>query len=53
MIITGIIKLFIMFLTLSLYTLIGLVIFLVTQLILYKVFKFNLYKKLNKILWKE
>lgn len=53
MIITGIIKLFIMFLTLSLYTLIGLVIFLVTQLILYKVFKFNLYKKINKILWKE
>lgn len=51
MIITGIIKLFIMFLTLSLYTLIGLVIFLVTQLILYKVFKFNLYKKIDKFLW--
>ena len=53
MIITGIIKLFVMFLTLSLYTIIGLVIFMVTQLILYRVFKFNLYKKLNKILWKE
>ena len=53
MIITGIIKLFIMFLTLSLYTIIGLVIFMVTQLILYRVFKFNLYKKINKILWKE
>ena len=50
MIITGIIKLFVMFLTLSLYTIIGLVIFMVTQLILYRVFKFNLYKKLNKIL---
>ena len=53
MIITGIIKLFVMFLALSLYTIIGLVIFMVTQLILYRVFKFNLYKKLNKILWKE
>lgn len=53
MIIYGIVKIFIMFLTLSLYTLIGLVIFLVTQLILYKVFKFNLYKKINNILWKE
>lgn len=51
MIIYGIVKIFIMFLTLSLYTLIGLVIFLVTQLILYKVFKFNLYKKIDKFLW--